>query len=170
MFDELIAVKPDLLIGFTGVFSRYEYALKNSGFAKGGGSKVDPDWDAFARSIAAEFDKLDVPGFREAVIYLVTSPPRKQVLGSHGIEWKVSPPDGALRASVQALLMVRRVRNNLFHGGKFWMPDGEGRARNEKLVKSSLAILLACLPLHARVRATFGPLSRDSERLSRLAA
>ncbi|HEF4743952.1 hypothetical protein L0Z42_11080 [Burkholderia multivorans] len=171
MFKELLAIDPKLLTAFTGVFSRYEYALKSSGFANGGINKVDPDWDAFAQSVADKFDDLNETGFREAVIYLVTNPPRKQVLNAHGLGWKDSPPDSKLRASAQALLMVRRVRNNLFHGGKFWMPESPIRDRNEKLVKASLAVLLACLPLNPRVCMTFGPLPRDNEkRLSRLAA
>ena len=171
MFKELLAIDLKLLTAFTGVFSRYEYALKGSGFAKGGANKVDPDWDAFAQSIADKFDDLDEPRFREAVIYLVTNPPRKQVLDAHGLGWKDSPPDSAHRASAQALLMVRRVRNNLFHGGKFWMPEFRIKDRNEKLVKASLAVLLACHPLDPRVRMTFGPLyGHDAKRLSRLAA
>ncbi|OXI90787.1 hypothetical protein CFB40_10680 [Burkholderia sp. AU31652] len=170
MFEQLLPITPDLVTGFMGVFSRYEYALKNSGFAIGGENRVDPDWDAFARSIADEFDNLDEPGFREAATYLVTSPPRKQVLVGQRLHWKESPPDGALRASAQALLMVRRVRNNLCHGGKFWIPDDERRDRNEKLVKASLAVLLACLPLNAGVYGTFGPLFGDGARLSQLAA
>lgn len=170
MFEQLPPINSELVIGFTGIFSRYEYALKNSGFAKGNENKVDPDWDEFSRSIADEFDKVDDAGFREAVNYLVTYPPRKQVFIDQRVVWKESPPDGALRASAQALLMVRRVRNNLFHGGKYWIPDDERRDRNEKLVKAALAVLLACLPLHPRLRRTFGPLFEDAERLSRLAA
>ncbi|TGN96143.1 hypothetical protein [Burkholderia sp. USMB20] len=170
MFEQLLPIDSDLVTGFMGVFSRYEYALKNSGFANGGEEEVRPNWDAFARDIADEFDRLDKPRFREAVDYLVTSPPRKQVLIGQRLEWKESPPNGAARVSSQALLMVRRVRNNLCHGGKYWIPDDERRGRNEKLVKASLAVLLACLPLNADVRDTFGPLFDDADRLCRLAA
>lgn len=170
MLERMIPISMELVTGFTAVFSRYEYALKNSGFAKGSKSKAEPDWDAFALSIADKFDHLTNPRFREAVTYLVTSPPRKQVLVDHRVRWKESPPDVGLRASAQALLMVRRVRNNLFHGAKIWAPDGDwSRERNEKLVKDSLVVLVACLPLHPHVGGTFGYFDFQ-EYVDRLAA
>jgi hypothetical protein len=50
-----------------------------------------------------------------------------------------------------ALLLVRRVRNNLFHGGKFSDEVHSGRARNELLLRHSLAILHRCLDLSPSV-------------------
>ncbi|MDD1789129.1 hypothetical protein [Burkholderia gladioli] len=171
MFDDLLPIPKNLSSGFTNVFSRFEFALKDSGFATGGLGRVEPNWDAFALNIADKFDDLRDTRFREAVIYLVTSPPRKQALNHGMIVWRDSPPDARLRASVQALLMVRRVRNNLFHGAKVWLPDGDwGRERNEKLVKDSLAVLLACLPLNPYVGMSFGYYFDKDDPLSKLVA
>jgi len=47
--------------------------------------------------------------------------------------------------------MVRRVRNNLFHGGKF-LPGGD---RDQVLVQYALAVLRACLPLNADVETAY---------------
>ena len=46
----------------------------------------------------------------------------------------------------QVLDLIRRVRNNLFHGGKF-NDAHSGPGRNELLLRHSLAILHRCLEL-----------------------
>lgn len=50
----------------------------------------------------------------------------------------------------KALLAVRTVRNNLFHGGKHTPHSPPGR--DENLVKASIAILQWCLSVHVEVR------------------
>jgi hypothetical protein len=51
--------------------------------------------------------------------------------------------------------MVRRVRNNLFHGGKFLAPEGAENDRDQLLVQHSLTVLRACIPLSAQVTAAY---------------
>ena len=59
------------------------------------------------------------------------------------------------RKAQQVLLMVRVVRNNLFHGGKH-LPDGEKETgRNETIVRDSLIILEQCSKLHDEVRGRY---------------
>ncbi len=48
---EHIRINTGLLLEFFLTFARAEYALKNSGFAKGDERQVSPDWDGFAVSI-----------------------------------------------------------------------------------------------------------------------
>ena len=74
------------------------------------------------------------------------------MLASGTIHWLDVPPDPNLTCAERVLLMVRRVRNNLFHGGKFLAPEG-GRDRDQLLVTHSLVVLRACLPLDAQVAA-----------------
>jgi len=51
--------------------------------------------------------------------------------------------------------MVRRVRNNLFHGGKFLpVPPGDPD-RDKLLVQHSLTVLRTCMSLHKRVAASY---------------
>ncbi len=42
-----------------------------------------------------------------------------------------------------ALIYVRRVRNNLFHGGKYFEEDAVNR--DERLIDCSLVVLEACV-------------------------
>lgn len=141
-------VPPDLACDFLGVFARSEYALKAAGFADGDEKKVKADWNAFAKGIANSFDPFKSQGLRTAVDYLLTKPPKKQVLKNNALEFSDAPPDKNQSQTQQVLLMVRRVRNNLFHGGKFLpVPTGDPD-RDKLLVQYSLTVLRACIPLH----------------------
>lgn len=62
-------------------------------------------------------------------------------------------PNTDLRSDL-VLLYVRRIRNNLFHGGKFnghWFEP----KRSEELLRHSLTILRGCLAASKEVRGTF---------------
>lgn len=77
-----------------------------------------------------------------AIDYILGYPPKKQVIRDGALEWDDATPN-ASSSSDLILLYVRRVRNNLFHGGKFngrWF-DPE---RSEELLRHSLTILDAC--------------------------
>ena len=70
-------------------------------------------------------------------------PPKKQVVVNALIDWDEAAPQTNLRSDL-VLIYVRRVRNNLFHGGKFngrWFEP----QRREVLLRHSLTILRACL-------------------------
>ena len=49
------------------------------------------------------------------------------------------------------LKMVRNVRNNLFHGGKYSTEAHEDTERTERLLRSSITILGECLELSPQV-------------------
>ena len=55
------------------------------------------------------------------------------------------------------LRLVRVVRNNLFHGGKYPIPIEplEDMARNEVLLNPSIVVLRNCLSISDPVRAAF---------------
>lgn len=92
--------------------------------------------------------------------HLRRNPPRKQVLRQGQMAWSESR-DAALSEIEQLLVDIRRVRNNLFHGGKFPNPDGRVAevARNEQLLKDSLAALNEILGLSGadQVKLKFAP-------------
>ena len=146
---------PELACEFLATFSRMEYALKSTGYAIGDDKKVNPDWDKFANEIDEAFERITEPELVEAKKYLLSNPPRKQTLAGHKITFIDQTIDVKQRTSQQLLLMVRTVRNNLFHGGKY-LPEGEHEpGRNKLLVKHALTILLACSKLNDEVRSSF---------------
>ena len=127
---------------FFRTFARFEYALKARGFCRRGRSgNAAPDWDRFAESAPVRGVLCDPvgPGLTEAVEYILSHPPRTQVIENGRLTWRDGPPR-ATGQSGRVLELVRRVRNNLFHGGKgnqHWFDP----ARTERLLKHSLTIL-----------------------------
>lgn len=133
-----------LALRFLGTFARFEYALKLSGFAKGNSNSVEANWSAYARAVDDHFCELTDQAFCSAVSYLLDKPPRKQVLKDGHLSWKDSPPNAKLPKAEQTLLMVRRVRNNLFHGAKVWSMERGDRGRDISLLKAGLIVLEHC--------------------------
>lgn len=146
---------PELAYEFLGTFARCEYALKGSGFARGSATSVEANWDTFASAIDWHFRRAADQAFKDAVDFLLSEPPRKQVLRNGEVQWKDSPPDRSLPKAQQVLLMVRRIRNNLFHGAKVWSPEYGNRARDIKLVEAGLVVLKQCASLNQQVQMAY---------------
>ncbi|MFO1505309.1 MAG: hypothetical protein U1F39_16085 [Steroidobacteraceae bacterium] len=92
---------------------------------------------------------LNVPAggeLEQAIQYLITYPPRIQVTPT---EWREQALFGESLAE-RAIDAACRVRNNLFHGGKFFEPASEGR--DQLLVAHSLAVLHFCLECDEELR------------------
>lgn len=53
------------------------------------------------------------------------------------------------------LRLVRVVRNNLFHGGKYQSGPFDEIARNENLLEAAITVLSHCLALSDPVREAF---------------
>jgi hypothetical protein len=144
-----------LAVEFIAVFSRFEYALKSTDFAMGGPTIANPAWDKFSNSIHDQFVQIEDESLEISIAYMMFYPPRKQVLLNNKLDFKVQEIDTNQRSTQQLLGLVRTVRNNLFHGGKY-SSDGEiDEGRNEKLLTHSLKILKYCLPLHKEVLASY---------------
>jgi len=144
-----------LVFQFFLVFSRFEYALKRAKFANSSGGKVNANWDAFASKYNAAFDPSQSAELKEACAYFKANPPRKQIIDGDVLDWS-DPCKLAKEPMLTWLLTVLRiVRNNLFHGGKFPIAPIEEPARNPELLRHVLTILDACLPLDAEVKRYF---------------
>lgn len=132
----------ELAIEMFRTFARFEYALKAAGFHNEGGD-AKPNWRSFAESIPALFENPADAQLRAALAYLLEHPPKKQVIANGVLAWSEEPPNTDLHAD-RVLIYVRRVRNNLFHGGKFngrWFEP----QRSELLLRHCLTILRACI-------------------------
>lgn len=137
---------------FFHVFSRTEYALKVSGFNNGDGP-AEANWRSFALAVEALIAQPTSPELIDAINFFFTVPPNKQVIVGGVIQWEVSEPPTNSKAD-KLLLYVRRVRNNLFHGGKFngnWFEP----ERSEPLLKHSITILDACVKTVPSVREAY---------------
>ncbi|MGD9577577.1 MAG: hypothetical protein AB7Y74_04950 [Syntrophorhabdus sp.] len=148
-------IDAELLLDFFLVFSRAEYALKNAGFLKGDERRVDPDWDAFAASIKNQFLKDKSKELEVAVKYILYNPPMKQVLRQNSLMWEANTPNAGLTETEKLLLLVRRVRNNLFHGGKHNVGLFENTERSTQLLTSSIIVIRECILLSPGVEAVY---------------
>ena len=132
-------------------FSKFECALKQAGYYHWNErhKKLSPDWKTFTKDIASEFDKDSERRERildEAIKYFQDHPPQKQTRKEGQVDWKDVPYDNGplLEWLVDA---IKRVRNNLFHGGKYPYSDLQEPARNPSLLNYSLTILQESLAL-----------------------
>lgn len=133
-------------------FSRMEYALKAAGYVLGNEQKIESDWDRFANEIHEQFSQIETQEIMEAKIFLLSNPPRKQVLKNAQLFFQNQIVDHHQRNTQQLIRFVRTVRNNLFHGGKYIIADEQEIGRNEALVNASLLVLKTCIELNAMVR------------------
>ncbi len=151
--SEMHATLDELAAELFRTFARFEYALKAAGFHNGDGN-AEPNWRSFAESIPGLFDGPTEAPLKVAVNYILEHPPKKQVIAAGILTWTEAAPQTDLQTD-RVLLYVRRVRNNLFHGGKF---NGHWFApqRSEALLRHSLEILHACLRASPNVQQAFG--------------
>ena len=145
----------ELACEFLAVFARMEYALKATDFGSAGDGEVKALWDRFANAINDTFGQIASEELAAAVDYLLTYPPRKQVRNVGALTFEAHVSDKQQVIAQQVLLMVRTVRNNLFHGSKF-LPSGEEEpGRNQELVRHSLTVLKFCICLDAGVKKSY---------------
>lgn len=134
------------------VFSRMEYALKVSGFNHGDG-EAKANWQKFSMEVERLVVDPPTTELREAIEFILAAPPKKQVIVGGLIEWQTVEPNAESQAD-RLFQYIRRVRNNLFHGGKFngrWFePERSGR-----LIKHSLVLLRAAVEAVPQVRKAY---------------
>ena len=125
-------------------FAQFEYCLKVTGYCvadRAGNAK--PNWEAFAKALPFSLKESEDPAVKAAVSYIFEAPPRKQVFEGGVLQWREAAPQTDNENDL-ILQYVRRVRNNLFHGGKFngHFFDPE---RSRELLKHAISILTACI-------------------------
>lgn len=149
-FDSL-QMPRDLVCEFFAVFSRFEFALKESGFVYANrNGRAAPDWDAFSAVAAGSLQFASDPALFQAINFLNREPPQVQI---SAFEWQLDPLRGVAPIAT-ALDAAQRVRNNLFHGGKH--TPHSPPARDEALVRASLTVLLACVAQIPKLKAAYG--------------
>ena len=135
--DHILKMVPEGGILFFATFARVEFTLKYCGYLRD------------TNGAQADWHKLDDrlgDGFFEQICTsdqantLISSPPKMQICSNGSLEWRQMPPVNNTRALFDA---VRRVRNNLFHGGKSGHPDDDSvnQKRNKKLIAEAQWVL-----------------------------
>ncbi len=151
---ESTSINRDLVLEFFLKLSRLEYALKASRFFVGNENKAEPGWDLFANEISVEFDSSRTKELEIACSYYLAIPPYKQVVSHGDLNWTRAMPEQGTEIS-KLLVLVRRVRNNLFHGGKYNPQEENETERNTHLLEFGLIILNETLRLSPRVRQAY---------------
>ncbi|MCL4272255.1 MAG: hypothetical protein KJZ77_00160 [Anaerolineales bacterium] len=138
-----------LVFKFFTVFSLFEYALKREGFLTvGRSSEAQPDWESFANAIDPQFTALRKPSLISAKNYMLNHPVMRQIVHNNVVTYTRRIKPNNMNDIVWLSILIRGVRNNLFHGGKFRYD----RPRDPDLIKSSLIILEAWAKLHPDVK------------------
>lgn len=116
-----------LIFDFFFWFSRFESALKENNWlqSKTVGATALADWKGFVEAYGGYYAPSD------AATRLVIANPQKQIVGDAGLTFTdVIFTDSASQLD-RVTLLLKTVRNNLFHGGKhgraYW--DDSGRIR-----------------------------------------
>jgi hypothetical protein len=138
-------------------FSRMEYALKRSTiYLKQTSSNAEANWDKFASDYNDAFNPDASVELCDAVKYFLSKPPRKQLNRNGKLRWSRPQHRGSNQPLLIWLLrMVRCVRNNLFHGGKFPFISISDPSRDQELLLHSMVILRSCFTLDSSVKRLF---------------
>lgn len=133
-------------------FARYEYCLKATGI-RPLKKNAEADWDEYAKQVKHVFDAPTPIEFREAIEYFLEHPPKKQIVRDGILAWDETPLQEK-NIAIKIFILIRRLRNNLFHGGKF---NGEWfePERSEALMRHALIILEVCGQTHQKVREAY---------------
>ena len=139
---------------FFFTFARMEYALKATGRFVDNRRDAKADWTRLANDLGDRFNENGAPELKEAVSYYRDHPPKKQVVRNNQLEWDDTPPDHISELDL-LFAYIGRVRNNLFHGGKFRGRVLADPERSETLMRHGLTILNVCLILAVDLREAF---------------
>lgn len=132
---------------FAFAFTRMEYALKENGYCQPGRRETTPDWDRFAN--ASPNLETGCPVAASAAIELYYNhPPMKQLFVNDVLEFQHDHI--ANRSNTRLFVLLRRVRNNLFHGAK----ERYGH-RDEELIIAGLIIIEWTLELNPAIAMSF---------------
>lgn len=147
MCDIEIPTPSPAAIRLFACISRFEFALKETGFVTGlENAAVSVGWAEFEAEAgrAGAYDRLRSI---DAVRPLFDGPPKKQLRKGSGFEWGAPLPVENIQ---QVSTAIRQIRNNLFHGGK-----AGADPRDNELCDAATATLLFLLTINPQVKAAF---------------
>ncbi|MCU7931447.1 MAG: hypothetical protein KZQ90_11650 [Candidatus Thiodiazotropha sp. (ex Codakia rugifera)] len=140
----------DLVYGFFMKFSRFEFALKQSGYVYSGiRDSAQVDWKKFSQAFGGDY----VADQRETL--LLEKPPKKQIYTNDNISW-VDFDFTTTSSDLEKLtLVLRTMRNNLFHGGKYGLKEEDVSDRIHFLLPHGIHTLERMVKLDNNVKIHF---------------
>jgi hypothetical protein len=150
-----LTVNPKLALEFLAVFSRFEFALKVTTFRRAGEGEAKADWIAFANAVANSFNPNRTPELADAFAYLTSQPLRRFAVEHGTLDWFVFNLPGDASQPEKVVRLIRQVRNNLFHGGRFAHDSQAAPDRDSCLLEYSLVLLRELRTLRPDVEAPY---------------
>jgi len=140
---------------FFALFSRWECALKHHFPRPGNYGEAQAGWEDFGNEAADLITAIDSAGYEEARDYLLQNPPLRQHSENSQLIWKTNPKREKESDVNYLLRIVKDVRNNLFHGGKYQSGPIVELARDRRLIEAASTVLEACVNVDPRIREAF---------------
>ncbi|WP_339867064.1 hypothetical protein [uncultured Algoriphagus sp.] len=141
----------ELCSDFLILYSRFEYALKECGFLQTS-TRVMASIEKYVSSIKDKFKLESGSKLEVAINFIIESPPKVFQIRNESLIWEEKKEDGETLEVLPEYL--RRVRNNLLHGGKFYGGIETG-SRNLNLISNSIIIIEYWIDLNEDVKSKF---------------
>ncbi len=134
---------PEEAQNYIECFSKFEYALMESGYHKLDGECdacnrkgfLTSDWNTFKKNKLPTLTLQDLKNISADTRYIIEQAPQKRIINDQGKpDWR----DVSVSSVSDAIDACKRVRNNLVHGGKY---NDEKADRNRKLLKGATDII-----------------------------
>lgn len=119
-------------------FSRFESALKENQYLKSKrpGARAEPNWGAFVQKWEHSY------AASRSAQALLDLAPKTQVIGAAGnLEWSTTVARPGTSTLGQVVLMLKTVRNNLFHGAKHGETTWDDPKRVQDLLANAQRVL-----------------------------
>ena len=136
-----LPVARELALEFLAVFSRLEFALKVTNFRQPGEGEAKANWISFANEIAGAFIPNRTPEIANAFAYVAGQPLRRFAVENGVLGWYPFNVPHGISDAERVVRVVRQIRNNLFHGGKFAHDPHANGGRDTRLLEASLVLL-----------------------------
>jgi hypothetical protein len=146
-----LRVEQETYVLFSLLFARFEHSLKVCGYCRDGNSGIQIHWRRFASEFDAEGERqyLQSPSYQDARAFLLRALPMQQyVHAERDIRWRETDLEEvtqegwspAQNEDAKLAELVKTLRNNLFHGGKFHNPH-QLQNRNQELLEAAIVVL-----------------------------
>lgn len=136
--EEIDSQLSALAFDFFYWFSRFEFALKENGYLKSHepGQRAEPGWGDFVRTWHSQY----VPS--NDALTLLEIRPKVQIVGPGGsIDWALPYVPKGSSTLAEVVVMLKTVRNNLFHGGKHGEEGWDDPAKSRRLLEAGNRVL-----------------------------